>query len=209
MRAQLYNEIVDQAGYSAIGLHIYQAAGHTNATDIRELWRALIRSAHARAIGDAHGTAPYALVAQEVRDTANRLGAASACFSVPDVLPLLLRYAVTEQRDAAPPHWVVDLFLGVGARPEAVFPVLTRLLAADEEPWAHAAVRFDIARDVLHVIKKWYTEGLRVPGPAFGDESVGPVVLDALDYISQLPNVPADLRDEAVLIRRNVSFKMR
>ncbi|MCJ1478533.1 hypothetical protein MMC13_007213 [Lambiella insularis] len=156
---ELYNGYADQAGYYDICILIYQAADHRNPIDIKDTWRNLLDKTQQDAVD--RGTAyPYEVVADVVRTLGTRLALSETTFPIPDLVPLLERYAFEYQREVGPPTWVMDTFLDLQVPCESLFGVLEGMLYNDEAPF-HGANRKIIAGDMLYVAKRWYEETAR------------------------------------------------
>ena len=207
--AQLYNDYVDRAGYFDIALLVYQAAEHTNAVDIRDTWRNLINAAQARAVAAPDGAAPWTVVAAAVRDAATSLGPSPSVLAVPDLLPLLKRYELTQQRGVGPVTWCVDLLLDARVPYEAVFPVLLTMLASDEQPWAQPANRVNLAENAMYVAGKWFNETSASGAVLFGDDAACASVLNAGEFILELPGVPPALEGQVQNLRRHIELRRR
>jgi nuclear pore complex protein Nup155 len=85
------------------------------------------------------------------------------------LLPLLERYAFEFQRDVGPASWVVDTFLDIGVPYETILPVLESMFYNDETPFQGKNRRI-IAKDILHVLSKWYRASARSNTALFGSD---------------------------------------
>jgi nuclear pore complex protein Nup155 len=132
--AELFNQYADQAGYYDICILIYHCADHRNPADIQATWQLLIEQVHQEA-ESSDQMRPFEAVALKVRSLGQRLHAAEATFPIPILLPMLLRYALEYQANAASPMWVMDTFLELDVRPSALVPVVEQMYYTNEQPF--------------------------------------------------------------------------
>ena len=90
----------------------------------------------------------------------SRVSLSELTFPIPDLVPLLERYAFEYQRGVGPDHWVMDTFLDLQVPFEALFNVLEGMVYNDEAPF-HGPNRRVIARDMLYVAQRWYNQTAR------------------------------------------------
>lgn len=90
------------------------------------------------------------------------------------LLPMLSRYAFEFQRNIGPATWVIDTFLDLSVPHESLLTVLEAMFYADEVPFRGRNRRY-IARDIVHVIKLWFTQstGMLGIGMNGGADSLG------------------------------------
>ena len=155
----LFNNYADNAGYYDICLLIYQVADHRDASQIGQTWQQAIEQQHASALrraqdGDDGAPQPFEAVAELVRSLGNKLQMSESTFPVQFILPLLEKYSFQQQRNVAPSHWVVDLFLELQVAYERTFDVLETLFYTNETPFTGVNRKL-IAQDLLYVIQRW------------------------------------------------------
>lgn len=170
----LFNDYADNAGYYDICLLIYQVADHRDASQIGQTWQQAIEQQHAEALrraqsGDDGAPQPFEAVAESVRSLGNKLQMSESTFPVQFILPLLERYSFQQQRNIAPSHWVVDLFLELQVAYERTFDVLETLFYTNETPFT-GTNRKPIAQDLLYVIQRWFHDTTKGGAMVFDSE---------------------------------------
>ena len=105
----------------------------------------------------------------KVRSLGTRLNLSETMFPVPDLLPMLERYAFEFQNGVGPETWVVDTLLDIGVSYESIFPVLEGMFYNDEAPFQGRNRRY-IAADIVYVVKLWFQDSSRGKGGILGDE---------------------------------------
>jgi nuclear pore complex protein Nup155 len=147
-------------------------------TDIRNTWRLLLEHTHEQSV-NAGELQPYEAIADLVRTLGRRINLSETTFPLADLLPILKRYSVEQQRDLGSPTWVVDCFLDLGVPCEDVFRVLEGMLHNDEMPFQGSNRRF-VADDMLYVAARWFQESGRGITPVMGGEENAAAVAESL-----------------------------
>ena len=181
--SELYNSYADQAGYFDICILIYQAADHRNPSDIKTTWRNLLERIHEETV-ERGEPLPYEAISEKVRSLGTRLNLSETMFPIPDLLPLLKRYAYEFQNDVGPETWVMDTFIDINVPYESLVSVLESMFYNDEAPFQGRNRRF-IANDLIYVIGQWYRETSRGAEAVFGGESNAEGVLELLRVVGQ------------------------
>ena len=184
----LYNTYADQASYFDLCLLIYQCADHRNTNDIRNTWQNLLDRTHDDCLervasGDTSGPAPWEVVAEIVRSLGHRLQLSDTIFPVPDLLPMLKRYALNFQNGIGPETWVIDTLIDLAVPFDILLENLENMFYANEAPFHDRNRRF-VARDMVHVIQEWLRQSLREGGMVFGDEGVAERVSEILGVLT-------------------------
>ncbi|MCJ1313885.1 hypothetical protein MMC25_007565 [Agyrium rufum] len=179
----LYNEFADQAEYYDLSLLIYQAADHRNPNDIRSTWQNFFESIHMKATEQGQ-VQPWEMIADKVRSLAPRLNLSESIFPVPDLIPLLERYAYEHQRKVGSPTWVVDIFIDLQVPYESIFPVLEGIFYNNEIPF-HGVARRVIAEHIIYITQRWLHDSMRGVGKMFGGETNAMAVSETLLALEQ------------------------
>lgn len=167
--SELYNRYADQASYFDICILIYQAADHRNPADIRSTWLNLLDRTHEETVGRGQAL-PYEAVSEKIRSLGNRLNLSESMFPVPDLVPMVRKYAYEFQHEVGPETWVMDTFIDLEVPFESLLSALEGMFYNDEAPFQGRNRRF-IANDLIYVIGQWYRESSRGAGVVFGGES--------------------------------------
>lgn len=178
----LFNKFADAGGYYDVCLQIYAAADHRDPSTIKGTWQQLLDQTHALTI--EKGTPqPFEAIAEEVRTLGGRLRLAEAVYPVPLLVPMLLGYSYNFQRDVAPDHWVLDIFLSQGVPCEGLFDTLEQMFYTEEKPFV-GKVKGEIVQEALYVVGKWWSESTRAGGTVvFGGEEGTRRVLEFLEAV--------------------------
>lgn len=181
---------------------IYQAADHRNPSDIKATWKHLLETTHSDAV-DGGKTLPYEAVANIVRTLGTRLHLSEFTFPIPDLLPLLERYAFEHQRGVGPVNWVLDVFLDLHIPCESLFAVLEMMLYNDEAPF-HGPSRKYLAPGLLYLAQRWYHDTSRDNGFLFGSDENATRVSHALEMMLQT-GISAEKAEECQILRRKIA----
>ncbi|KFY49278.1 hypothetical protein V496_10134 [Pseudogymnoascus sp. VKM F-4515 (FW-2607)] len=190
--SQLFNEYADKANFYDICLEIFQAAGHTNPSDVDVTWTNFLDSTHGQILEKAAAAGPndplpakpYEAIINAVRDLAYRLNRSESTFPPELLIPKLERYAYEQQRGVGPPTWVMDLFIEIGTAFERIIPILEGMIHNDEAPF-HGRNRRFIANDALYVIEKWYQDCIRHNREVFGGVDYAAGISTFLNMLTQ------------------------
>ena len=203
---ELYNNYADQAGYFDLCLLIYQAADHRNPADIRATWQNLLDRTHEESI--ERNRTPYEAVVEHVRTLGHRLQLSESMFPIPDLLPMLKRYAFEFQNGVGPPTWVVDTLVDLNVPFSVLLETLENMFYADEAPFSGRNRRF-IADDVVYVAGLWFRDSLRDGGVVFGDEGAAGGVAQVLGVVLQSGLLDPARADEGQALRARIEGMMR
>lgn len=198
---ELFNNYADNAGYYDICLMIYYVADHRDASQIKQTWQQLLEATHDETTTKGEPQ-PFEAVAEQVRSLGARLRLSEATFPVPTLLTILERYAFEHQRNVAPAHWVIDIFLELEAPYERLYDVLETMFFTNEHPFIGSNRRF-IADDLLYVIGRWFHDTTRVSGTVFGSEAAAVRIEECLTSMMQNAQV-AGLDDRLMGLARNL-----
>ena len=201
----LYNRYADQAGYFDLCLLIYQAADHRNPTDIRNTWSNLLETSHQEALARNEGT-PYETVAETVRGLGTRLNLSETMFPIPDLVPLLERYAFEYQNRVGPESWVMDTFIDISVPFESLFAALESMFYNDETPF-QGRNRRQIAIHILYIVKLWLQDSSRGTGKILAGESNAVAVSQVLQMVQ--PTLDAQKGEECQLLRLRIDQLLR
>jgi nuclear pore complex protein Nup155 len=206
--AELFNQYADQAGYYDICILIYHCADHRNPADIQATWQLLIEQVHQEAeAGDQ--VRPFEAVGLKVRSLGQRLHAAEATFPIPILLPMLLRYALEYQNNAAPPTWVLDIFLELDIRPQALLPVLEQMYYTNEQPFVGRHRRV-LAANLVYLIQAWLLESERHgDSVVFGSDENAAGVEEVLTGLVRSQDLDAEQREAVEILRGRIAQAMR
>jgi nuclear pore complex protein Nup155 len=145
---------------------------------------------------------PYEAVVTAIRALAHRLNLSESTFPPTILIPMLEKYAYEFQRDVGPRTWVADLFIDVGVPYETIVQVLEGMIYNDEMPF-QGRNRSVIAREMLHVIRRWVGDCVRNNERLFGGEEVATSVASVLDMLTRNGLVGEEV-NEAVELRRRI-----
>ncbi|OBT97132.1 hypothetical protein VE01_04801 [Pseudogymnoascus verrucosus] len=190
--SELFNEYADKANFYDICLEIFQAAGHSNPSDVDVTWTNFLDSTHGQILEKAAAAGPneplpakpYEAIINAVRDLAYRLNRSESTFPPELLIPKLERYAYEQQRGVGPPTWVMDLFIEIGTAFERIIPILEGMIHNDEAPF-HGRNRRFIANDALYVIEKWYQDCIRHNREVFGGVDYAAGISTFLNMLTQ------------------------
>lgn len=206
--AELFNQYADQAGYYDICILIYHCADHRNPADIQSTWQLLIEQVHQEADASQQ-MRPFEAVALKVRMLGQRLHAAEATFPIPILLPMLLRYALEYQNNAAPPMWVLDIFLELDIRPSALLPVVEQMYYTNEQPFVGRHRRV-LAADLVYLVQAWLLESERHgDSVVFGGEEAAAGVEELLTGLVRGQDLDAEKREQVEVLRGRIAQAMR
>lgn len=206
--AELFNQYADQAGYYDICILIYHCADHRNPADIQSTWQLLIEQVHQEAETEQQ-IRPFEAVALKVRSLGQRLHTAEATFPVPILLPMLLRYALEYQNNAAPPTWVLDIFLELDVRPQPLLLVVEQMYYTNEQPFVGRNRRV-LASDLVYLVQAWLLESERHgDSVVFGSEESAAGVEEILTSLVRSQDLDADKREAVEILRGRIAQAMR
>lgn len=178
----LFNKFADPAGYYDVCLMIYNAADHRDPSTIKSTWQQLLEQTHNNTVAKG-SPQPFEAIAESIRSLGSRLRLSEAVYPVPLLVPMLLSYSYISQRDVAPEHWVIDIFLGLGVPHEQIFETLEQMFCTEDKPFVGKA-KGEVVREAIYVAGKWWSESLRAGGTAaFGGEEASKRVLDFFDAV--------------------------
>lgn len=203
----LFNNYADNAGYYDLCLQIYQAADHRDPSQIKQTWQQLLQSVHDKTV-DEKEIQPFEAIAEGVRSLGAKLRTSESIFPVQTLLPILERYSFEHQRNVAPEHWVVDIFLDLEVPYERIFEVLETVLFNGDAPFVGSNRKY-IATELVYVVRKWYAESMRVGNVVFGSEAGAVRVKETLEAVMQMQRQPGRqaglaLDEETVQVVREV-----
>ena len=178
---ELYNNYADQASYFDICILIYQAADHRNPSNIRSTWLNLLDRTHEETI-ERGEPLPYEAVSERIRSLGNRLNLSESMFPVPDLVPMVRKYAYEFQHDVGPETWVMDTFIDLQVPYESLLSSLEGMFYNEEAPFQGRNRRF-IANDIVYVVSLWYTESSRGAEIVFGGESNAEAISELLHVL--------------------------
>ncbi|KAF2188726.1 nucleoporin-domain-containing protein [Zopfia rhizophila CBS 207.26] len=177
----LYHMYADQAGYYNICLLIYHAADYRNLPDIRSTWTNLIDQTHNRSLAEGH-TAPWELVAEEIRQIGRRVNMNENIFPVNVLLQMLLQYDIEHYNHGpetarsglggsgpdlqAPLEWPIETFVTLEAPFETLVATLESLWYSQEYPFS-GRNRKSVVKWMIYTVEKW-AEISRRQGILFG-----------------------------------------
>jgi nuclear pore complex protein Nup155 len=201
----LYNNYADNAGYYDLCLMIYQVADHRDPAQIRQTWLQLFQSVHDKTEKD-QSCQPFEAITNEVRSLGSKLRVSETTFPIPVLLPTLEKYSFDHQRNIAPAHWVVDVFLSLDVPYEKLFDILENMFFAGEAPFVGSNRRV-IASDLLYVVGKWFHESTRAGTVVFGSEAAARRIVESLQTMLSQTTVGAHrgaADEETLAIAREV-----
>ncbi|EXJ58014.1 hypothetical protein A1O7_05437 [Cladophialophora yegresii CBS 114405] len=197
----LYNNYADNAGYYDLCLLIYQTADHRDPAQIKQTWQQLLQSVHDKTEQD-QTCLPFEAIAEEVRSLGSKLRVSETTFPVHTLLPILEKYSFEHQRNVAPPHWVVDIFLSLEVPCERLFEVLEMRFFSGEAPFVGSSRKY-IASDLAYVVGKWFHESTRAGTVLFGSEASASRVQETMEAMLQQGHA-AGLDEETTRLAREV-----
>ncbi|KAG9684501.1 nucleoporin-domain-containing protein, partial [Aureobasidium melanogenum] len=206
--AELFNQYADQAGYYDICILIYHCADHRNPADIQSTWQLLIEQVHQEA-ENSDQMQPFEAVALKVRSLGQRLHAAEATFPIPILLPMLLRYALEFQNNAASPMWVMDTFLELDIRPSVLVPVVEQMYYTNEQPFVGRHRRI-LAADLIYLIQAWLRESERHGDSVlFGSDDSAAGIDELLTSLAGSQDLDAANQQAVDILRGRIAQAMR
>ena len=152
------------------------------------------------------GPQPYEAVGESVRSLATRLNLSETMFPIPDVVPILERYALENQNGVGPETWVVDTFVQVDVPLESLFSALESMFYNDEAPFQGRNRRY-IANDLVYVVNLWFKDSSRGRGSFLGGESNAAAVSQVLRDVQ--PTLSAGKAEECQVLRLRIEQMLR
>jgi len=201
----LFNNFADNAGYYDICLLIYQVADHRDASQIKHTWQQLFQGVHDRTVA-AGEPQPFEAIAEEIRSLGSKLRLSETTFPIQMLLPILERYSFEFQRNVAPPHWAVDVFLDLEVAYERLFDVLENIFYSGDTPFIGSNRRF-ITTDLIYVVGKWFHHTTRAGGVIFGSEQGAVRVEEMMQALMQVGK-SAGLDDEMMQMCRAITERI-
>ena len=201
----LFNKYANTAGYYDVCLLIYQAADHRDASAVKQTWQQLLQQTHDETVA-AGEAQPFETISRQMYDLGSKLRLSESTFPVPMLLPLLLAYSYEHQRNIAPPHWVVDIFLQLEVTFEQLFDVLEIMFYSNDAPFV-GSVRKVIVQEILYVVEKWWYESTKAGGIPFGSEQgVGRVeeMLEVCLKNAREAGVDAEMANQCRIMREHI-----
>ncbi|OLL21763.1 putative nucleoporin [Neolecta irregularis DAH-3] len=198
----LFNQFADPLGYAEICLEIYETANYRDPREILKCWEKILQREHEN-YHDGAGH-PYEAIADTFRRLGQKFLRSDVIFQPEELLPLLEKYFIEEQKDVSPPGWVPDVFLDAGVSHELVFSTLDELWERQEPPFQGKLALLLLARDILHTAEKWLTASMR-PGIGRADRPVfrNDIVLETLKrYSAMFTQHSGSARDLKVRIEK-------
>lgn len=159
-------------------------------------------------MGDRNAPRPYEVIAEKVRSLGTRLNLSETMFPIYDILPLLEKYAFTQQRNVGPQTWVIDTLTQIGVPFETLFPVLEGMFYNDEQPF-HGRNRKVIAEEILYVVTLWIQETSRGKERVLGGEQNAEAVSQMLLLLQQSGGLDANRAEDAGNMRRRIEYMLR
>jgi nuclear pore complex protein Nup155 len=182
----LFNKFADPAGYYDVCLIIYNAADLRDPSTIKSTWQQLLEQIHTDAAAKEAGPQPFEAIAETIRSLGGRLRLSETVYPIPLLVPMLLAYSYNSQRDIAPEHWVMDIFLGLGVSHEQLFETLEQMFCTEDRPFVNKA-KGEIVKEASYVASKWWSESLRAGGTAiFGGEEAAKRVLEFFEAVTEV-----------------------
>ncbi len=197
----LYNNYADNAGYYDLCLLIYQVADHRDPAQIKQTWQQLLQSIHDK-MDYNQSCEPFEAIAEEVRSLGSKLRVSETTFPVQTLLPILEKYSFEHQRNIAPEHWVVDVFLSLEIPFERLFEVLEMMFFSGDAPFVGSNRKY-IASDLVYIVGKWFHESTRAGTVIFGSESSAARVSETMQALLQQGRA-AGLDEETTRVAREV-----
>ncbi|KAL8938397.1 MAG: hypothetical protein Q9211_003227 [Gyalolechia sp. 1 TL-2023] len=180
----LFNTYCEPAHYFDLCILIYEAADHRVASDIKSTWQNLLEDAHVEAERESQGPEPYEKVAEAVRTLGKKLGLSETMFPVPELLPMLKRYAHNFQPNSKPDTWVLDIFIDLQVPFETMYVVVENMFYNDEPPFQGRNRRW-IGNDIVYIATLWFQDSIRGSGLPFGGEDTAFTVSQMLQMVMQ------------------------
>jgi nuclear pore complex protein Nup155 len=159
---QLFNKYADSAGYYDVCLLIYEVADHRDTSQVKATWQQLLQNVHDETV-EQDEAEPYEAVADKVRSLGSRLRLSESTFPIPILLPMLEKYGFEHQRNVAPEHWVIDLFLDLQVPYESLFDTLEAIFYTNDVPFL-GINRKVIANDLIELVGRWLNDTMRGGG---------------------------------------------
>ncbi|EHY59224.1 hypothetical protein HRR83_001507 [Exophiala dermatitidis] len=201
----LFNNYADNAGYYDLCLMIYQVADHRDSSQIKQTWQQLLQSVHDKT-AEEDEIQPFEAIAEEVRSLGSKLRTSETTFPVHVLLPILEKYSFEHQRNVAPAHWVVDIFLELEIPYERLFEVLETMFFSGDAPFVGSNRKY-IASEIAYVVGKWFHDSMRAGTVIFGSDTGAARVEETMQALLQQSRA-AGLDDETVQVCRVVVEKI-
>ena len=206
----LYNKYANAAAYYDICLLIYQAADHRDPASIKQTWQQLFQQLHDQASTNDGAPSAFELIAETVRELGSKLRLSETTFPLQILIPVLETYSFEHQRNIAPDHWVVDIFLSLNVTYESIFDVLETMFYTADGAFVGANRRV-IADEVLYVVGRWAHDSTKAGGMLFGSEvGAGRVdeMMALLMQVGKEAGVDMRMREEFRIIRESINVAL-
>ncbi|KIW80995.1 hypothetical protein Z517_04018 [Fonsecaea pedrosoi CBS 271.37] len=197
----LFNNYADNAGYYDLCLLIYQVADHRDPAQIKQTWQQLLQSVHDK-VQEEGQIQPFEAIADEVRSLGSKMRVAETTFPVQTLLPILEKYSFEHQRNVAPPHWVVDIFLSLEIPCERLFEILEMMFFSGDPPFVGSNRKY-IASELVYVVGRWFHDSTRAGSVIFGSEVAATKVQETMHALLQQGRA-AGLDEETTRVAREV-----
>ena len=214
--SDLFNDYADNGGYYDICLIIYEVSDTRDSAMIKQTWQQYLQGMHDDAVTAitkeqpeaAQPQQPWEAIAEGVRSLGARLQLSESVFPVHTLIPILLKYAYEQQRNVAPAHWVVEIFLALEVPCDRLFDVLEAVIYSNEAPVTTAGGRKMVVGDLVYVVEQWLRQSQSKPaGVLFdGDANAARVdrVLEGLVRGGPAAGVDGELAQRCRNVRQEV-----
>ncbi|KAH0423831.1 nucleoporin-domain-containing protein, partial [Aureobasidium melanogenum] len=130
-------------------------------------------------------------------------------FPIPILLPMLLRYALEYQNNAASPMWVMDTFLELDIRPSALVPVIEQMYYTNEQPFVGKHRRI-LAADLIYLVQAWLRESERHGDSVlFGSDDSAAGIDELLTSLAGSQDLDAANQQAVDILRGRIAQAMR
>jgi nuclear pore complex protein Nup155 len=180
----LYNKYANAAAYYDICLLIFQAADHRDLASIKQTWQQLLQQEHDLAADNEQGPQPFEQIAEVVRALGAKLRLSETIFRLDMLLPMLLTYSYEHQRNIAPDHWVVDIFIDLSMTYEQIFDVLEAMFYQGDGSFVGSNRRI-LAHELLYIVARWAHDSTKAGGLLFGSNEGAQRVDDMMALMVQ------------------------
>ena len=206
----LYNKYANAAAYYDICLLIYQAADHRDPASIKQTWQQLFQSLHDDTAGDEGRGEPFEVIAEAVRSLGAKLRLSETTFPLQLLIPILETYSYEHQRNIAPDHWVVSIFISLNVSYEQIFDVLETMFYTGDGAFVGANRRV-IASEVLYVVSRWGHDSTKAGGMMFGSEAGALRVDEVMGLLMQVggqAGVDKGMMQECRMVRERIAVAL-
>lgn len=127
-------------------------------------------------------------------------------FPIPDLVPLLERYAIEYQNGVGPETWVMDTFIDIGVPFESLFAALEGIFYNDEAPFQGRNRRY-IANHLVYIVRLWFQDSSRGTGQIMGGENNATAISQVLQTVQ--PTLDAQRGEECQMLRLRIEHVLR